>query len=251
LYTDNSTYLAQNHDWHTVANTTAELAYAVAKGRKTTRWNMPSYYYVHSETFMTSSGASVSVDWVFIDTVILCGLSAPHAPGEHAGQPVPHDEADYSNRTTPLPPAAAHWAWLKTTLESSNADWLIVAGHYPVYSIAEHGSTDCLVQQLKPMLVAHNVALYINGHDHNLQWIDDGSGVGYVDCGPGHDYDTSREHASTVPPGASKYFVAPENGGFCAITLHDSRTATIDFHLGDSGAPLNYTVASWPNARRS
>ena len=237
MYTDNSTYLAQNHDWHTVANTTAELAYAVAKGRKTTRWNMPSYYYVHSETFMTSSGASVSVDWVFIDTVILCGLSAPHAPGEHAGQPVPHDEA--------------HWAWLKTTLESSNADWLIVAGHYPVYSIAEHGSTDCLVQQLKPMLVAHNVALYINGHDHNLQWIDDGSGVGYVDCGPGHDYDTSREHASTVPPGASKYFVAPENGGFCAITLHDSRTATIDFHLGDSGAPLNYTVASWPNARRS
>ena len=81
--------------------------------------------------------------------------------------------------------------------------------------------------------------------------VDDGSGVGYVDCGPGHDYDTSREHASTVPPGASKYFVAPENGGFCAITLHDSRTATIDFHLGDSGAPLNYTVASWPNARRS
>lgn len=101
--------------------------------------------------------------------MILCGLSAPHAPGEHAGQPVPHDEADYSNRTTPLPPAAAHWAWLKTTLEKSNADWLIVAGHYPVYSIAEHGSTDCLVQQLKPMLVANNVALYINGHDHNLQ----------------------------------------------------------------------------------
>ena len=55
---------AGNHDWHTVANTTAELAYAVAKGRKTTRWNMPNYYYVHSETFTTAAGASVSVDWV-------------------------------------------------------------------------------------------------------------------------------------------------------------------------------------------
>jgi hypothetical protein len=32
---------AGNHDWHAVANTTAELAYAVAKGRKTTRWNFP------------------------------------------------------------------------------------------------------------------------------------------------------------------------------------------------------------------
>lgn len=242
---------AGNHDWHTVANTTAELAYAVAKGRKTTRWNMPAYYYVHSETFTDAHGSSVSVDWVFIDTVILCGLSAPHAPGAHAGQPVPHDEADYSNRTTPIPPAAAQWAWIKTTLEGSQADWLIVVGHYPVYSVAEHGSTDCLVQQLKPLLTANNVALYINGHDHNLQWIDDKSGVGYVDCGPGHDYDTSQEHAGTVPAGAAKFFAAPTNGGFCHLVLQDEKTLTVNYHTGDAGAPLNYTVASWPNARRA
>ena len=41
LRTLTTRHTLQNHDWHTVANTTAELAYAVAKGRKTTRWNMP------------------------------------------------------------------------------------------------------------------------------------------------------------------------------------------------------------------
>ena len=210
----------------------------------------PQYYYLHSETFSTAAGASVSVDWVFIDTVILCGLSAPHGPGEHAGQPIPHEEADYANRKTPLPPAAAQWAWIKSTLAASKADWLIVTGHYPVYSIAEHGSTDCLVQQLKPLLGENQVALYINGHDHNLQWIDDGSGIGYVDCGAGHDFDTSNEHKGTVPAGSSKFFAAPTNGGFCSMTLTDARSATITFYTGDATPNAAYNV-SWPNPRRS
>ena len=31
------------------------------------------------------------------------------------------------------------------------------------------GSTDCLVKQLMPMLQQNRVAMYLNGHDHNLQ----------------------------------------------------------------------------------
>lgn len=49
------------------------------------------------------------------------------------------------------------------------ADYLIVAGHFPVYSIAEHGPTQCLLDRLKPMLYKYHVTAYFNGHDHNLQ----------------------------------------------------------------------------------
>ena len=65
--------------------------------------------------------------------------------------------------------AEAQWDWLESTLRSSTAHYLIVGGHYPVWSIAEHGPTKCLVDRLRPLLQKYQVTAYIDGHDHNLQ----------------------------------------------------------------------------------
>ena len=66
---------------------------------------------------------------VFIDTVLLAGI-ADHRNkfGELSG---PADEAA----------AMSQWQWINATLGNSTADYLWVAGHYPVWSVCEHGPT--------------------------------------------------------------------------------------------------------------
>ena len=38
-----------------------------------------------------------------------------------------------------------------------------------IWSVAEHGPTPELVEELRPYLFQHGVALYLNGHDHNAR----------------------------------------------------------------------------------
>ena len=50
-------------------------------------------------------------------------------------------------------------------MAASTADYLFVAGHYPVYSGCSHGSTSSLISWLKPLLEKYG-AHYLSGHDH-------------------------------------------------------------------------------------
>ncbi len=50
-----------------------------------------------------------------------------------------------------------------------SAPYLIVSGHYPIYSVAEHGPTQCLVDRLRPLVHQYHATTYLCGHDHNLQ----------------------------------------------------------------------------------
>jgi tartrate-resistant acid phosphatase type 5 len=57
------------------------------------------------------------------------------------------------------------------TISSSNVTYILVGGHFPVYSIASHGSTQCLIDNIMPLLHKYRVSAYLSGHDHNLQHI--------------------------------------------------------------------------------
>ena len=50
-------------------------------------------------------------------------------------------------------------------------------------SVCEHGPTAILVSQLKPMLEQYNVTGYASGHDHCLEYLDEGLGPVYVLAG--------------------------------------------------------------------
>lgn len=103
---------------------------------------------------MPGSNATLTV--LMLDTVLLCGNS---------------DDFSDERPRGPLSAAGAsrQLQWLSEQLEGSRADFLLVAGHYPVWSVAEHGPTHCLLDKLRPLLLKHKVTAYLCGHDHNLQ----------------------------------------------------------------------------------
>lgn len=142
--------VAGNDDYK--GNITAELAYShVSK-----RWNFYRLNYMLSGNLPTHP--DTKVDIVMIDTVQLCGRLPP------------------TGLVTPMGPdnkeeAETTWTWIESKLKASNADFLFVAGHYPVYSGGKHGSTKCLIERLQPLLERYRVSAYFSGHDHSLQHI--------------------------------------------------------------------------------
>jgi tartrate-resistant acid phosphatase type 5 len=54
-------------------------------------------------------------------------------------------------------------------LESTRQDppsWLIMLGHYPIYSPGSHGDTSELVEYIEPLMAKYKIDAYISGHDH-------------------------------------------------------------------------------------
>lgn len=109
-----------------------------------------------------------NIKFLFIDTVLMCGNTEHEHGMSH--QPLHESEdaqlagEDYFKDLE---------AELKSINENENVDYLFVAGHFPVWSIAEHGPTKCLVSKLRPLLHKYKVTAYLSGHDHNLQHIQD------------------------------------------------------------------------------
>ena len=130
--------------------------------------------------------------------------------------------------------------WLESTLNSSTASFLVVAGHYPVYSICEHGPTPFLISNVKPMLERYHVTAYISGHDHCMETLVDGE-VDYHGMGSANFNAASTEHRSYVPKGSLKFHTPGKSGGFGSYTV--SPTSFVARHHEGDGTVL-YTHPS-------
>ena len=140
-----------NHDYH--GNVGAQIDRTVVSGE--TMWYMPSTYY--SMDYEVPGGGLMTI--LYLDTCLL--------------DPYAKDTEDILSNPHWMDERQDHLDWIDSTLEAATqkANWVMVAGHYPIYSVGEHGDDSYLVQDLLPLLLKHKVHVYIAGHDHSHQHI--------------------------------------------------------------------------------
>ena len=153
-----------NHDWDkrpningefVGGNGTAQLAYS----SKSDRWTFPDFFYT-IDSYL-SNGMKQRI--VMIDTQLLVGVYS--SIGDADGIP-PNEEY-----------AELKWKWIEDTLEeSTNFDYLFVAGHYMVIDTRGHYDKT-LVARLLPLLKKYNVQGYIQGHRHTMEHV---QGISYL-----------------------------------------------------------------------
>lgn len=139
--------------------------------------------------------------------------------------------------------AEEQWTWINDTLASNaDADFLIVAGHFPVWSICEHGPTSILVSRLKPVLETFKVSAYLAGHDHCAQYIDEGLGPQYHGLGAGCVTDPSTKHKDAIPADSLKWHhdnsILTELKGAYGYVSVDGEEGIAVSHYGSDGKLL-------------
>jgi acid phosphatase len=194
-----------NHDYY--GDPEAQVAYTKADPLK--RWRMPKRW--HS---FVDAVPGVSTEVFVLDTTPLI-----------ADYYARHDVAPKLASQDP----AAQLAWFDAALAASKADWKIVVGHHPIYSgdNSRHGpeghwGSPDLVAKLDPILQRRGVALYLYGHDHELQHTLR-KGIHYVCTGAGskteHDCDQEGSDLCSLESG----FVA------CGVTRREIKVAYRDW----------------------
>lgn len=149
--------LLGNHEYR--GNTQAVIDYS----NVSRRWTMPARYYTKA---FEDDGITIRVVWV--DTAPMIDK--------------------YRNESSQYPDAGKQdykkqLAWLDSVLNAAKEDWVIVAGHHPIYAETPKDQSERtdLQQRLDPVLRKHKVDMYICGHIHNFQHVRvSGSNTDYI-----------------------------------------------------------------------
>lgn len=181
--------IAGNHDHF--GNVSAQVAYT----KYSKKWHFPDLYYK-----LSFNMKNATVDILMIDTIILCGNTADIENGGFFD--MLWNKSHDPEGPTDVTRAEKQWKWIEENLNSSRADYLFVAGHYPIHSVASHGPTKCLWERLDTLLKAHDVSAYFAGHDHTLQHaVYPGNGnhsIHYIVSGAASRSDRSKKHIGTI-----------------------------------------------------
>ena len=191
--------LLGNHEYR--GNTQAVQDYS----NVSRRWTMPARYY--TQTF-EEKGATIRIVW--IDTTPLI--------------------EKYRQESDKYPDACKQdvnkqLSWLESVLANAKEDWVIVAGHHPIYAYTPKEESERLDMQKRvdTILRKHKVDMYICGHIHNFQHIRvPGSDIDYV-------VNSSGSLARKVEPIEGTKFCSPEPGfSVCSIDKKELNLRMID-----------------------
>lgn len=152
------------------------------------RWEMPSRYYTK---VYADSHDGTTVRLVFIDTAPLINKYR-------------NDKVDYPDVCNQ--DMDRQLAWLDSILGSAKEDWVIVAGHHPIYAETSKSPSERtdLQKRVEPILKRHKVNLAIGGHVHNFQHIRH-DGIDYV-------VNSSGSQSRKVKPLPETLFCSSEPG---------------------------------------
>ena len=181
-----------NHEYR--GNTQAVVDYS----KVSRSWEMPARYYTKS---FEEDGVTLRVVW--LDTTPLIDK--------------------YRKDTEKYPDASKQdidrqLQWADSVLASSKEDWVIVAGHHPVYADTDKSEKERIDMQnrVDNLLRKYNVDMYVCGHIHNFQHIrKDGCDIDYV-------VNSSGALARNVKPVDGTVFCSGEPG-FSVVTVEKNR----------------------------
>jgi len=146
-----------NHEYR--GNTGAVADYSAVSRR----WCMPARYY--SRSFKDKH---TSVRVILLDTTPLID--------KYRGDTEDYPDAGKEDMEAQL-------RWLDSELAGAEEDWVIVAGHHPIYADTDKSKRERsdMQERVDKILRRHRVDMYICGHIHNFQHIrPSDSGIDYI-----------------------------------------------------------------------
>lgn len=197
-----------NHEYR--GNTQAVLDY----GTVSRRWEMPARYYTK---VFNDKGMTMRVVWV--DTAPLIN--------KYREEKDKYPDACLQDDERQL-------AWIDSVLTAAKEDWVIVAGHHPIYAQTKKNESERtdMQQRLDPILRRHHVDMYICGHIHNFQHIrQKDSNIDYITNSAGS---LSRK----VAPIEGTLFCSPEPG-FSIISANKNQ---LELRMIDKKGNVLHTV---------
>ena len=200
--------LLGNHEYR--GNTQAVLDYS----NISRRWTMPARYYTK---VFADKGMTIRVVWV--DTAPMIDK--------------------YRNEKETYPDACQQdykqqLAWIDSVLTAAKEDWVIVAGHHPIYDETPKDGSERrdMQSRLDPILRRHNVDMYICGHIHNFQHVRvPGSNIDYIT-------NTSGSLSRKVNPIEGTVFCSPEPG----FSIVSADKKTLELRMIDKQGNVLHTV---------
>lgn len=197
-----------NHEYR--GNTQAVLDYT----NISRRWTMPARYYTRTFEY---KGATIRIVW--IDTAPMIDK--------------------YRNESETYPDACKQdykqqLAWIDSVLTAAREDWVIVAGHHPIYAETPKDESERADMQtrLDPILRKHKVDMYICGHIHNFQHVRvPGSDIDYVT-------NSSGSLSRKVKPIEGTQFCSPEPG----FSIVSANKKVLELRMIDKKGNVLHTV---------
>ena len=176
-------------------------------------WRMPAKYYT-----MVFKKGGATIRFVMLDTTPLI---------DRYRESNKYPDAKHQDKDAQL-------EWLDKVLSEATEDWVIVAGHHPVYADTKKPriERDDMKKAINSILRKHKVAMYICGHIHSFQHIRrKGYDIDYL-------VNSSASWARDVKKTKDMQYCSNE-AGFSVITASKKR---LSVHMIDKNGNILHTV---------